>query len=227
MEALQQVPDPRRNNAHFPIGAVLSILAMALLSGNRALSSIHRFGQRLTQRQRALIRLPRKRGKRFYQAPGYKVYYRLLATLDNDAFAEVLSQWLREQSGTLPGALAVDGKMVRETIGVVSLVDHETGAPQAMALMSQKEGEGERCEMKVAERLIGRQPDVQGKVITGDALHAQKPTACNAIHQGGEYLVQVKGNRPKLHRHACKAEGTTSPLLPRTKSDTADWSAES
>ena len=42
----------------------------------------------------------------------------------------------------LLAALALDGKFIRDTVGIVSLVDHETGVPRAMAKASKKEGEG-------------------------------------------------------------------------------------
>lgn len=222
METLQRVPDPRAKNSQFRIGSILSIVAMALLSGCRDLAAIHRFGQRLSQRQRAQIGLPLKqRGKRFYKIPSYGVYYKILGALDVDAFAGVLSEWLRAHHGSLPGALAMDGKMIRDTIGVVSLVDHDTGVPVAMSLMSQKEGEGERCEMKVAEKLLRDSPTLEGKVVSADPLHAQKPHASEVVEKGGDYLVQIKGNRPKLHKQAQQTVSTLSPLLSKTKKDTA------
>jgi hypothetical protein len=221
METLQQMDDPRASNTQFRIGSVLSIVAMALLSGCRDLSAIHRFGQRLTQKQRALIGLPRKRGSRFYKIPCYSVYYRLLAALDLDRFAELLSDWLSAQSGSLPAALAMDGKMIRDVIGLVSLVDQETGVPVAMGPMSQKEGEGQRCEMKVAEKLVGQGPPLDGKVLTADALHTQKATAAAVVEQGGDYLFQIKGNRQKLHDYAQKASGGATPLLSKPSQATA------
>ncbi|MDK2858444.1 MAG: hypothetical protein PWQ89_1563, partial [Verrucomicrobiota bacterium] len=42
---------------------------------------------------------------------------------------------------------------------------------------SQKEGDGERCELKAAQKMIGRQEDLTNTVITADALNAQKDTA--------------------------------------------------
>ena len=44
-------------------------------------------------------------------------------------FGERLSAWLQSQEGTLPRRLALDGKFVKEVMGVVSMVDRETGAP--------------------------------------------------------------------------------------------------
>jgi len=137
-EALQTVPDPR-NRARFRIGSVLGITAMALLCGCRDVKAIHRFASRLTQAQRAKIGLPLKRGtKRFREIPGYLVFYNLLRGIDPKQMAKVLTQWLGESSGSFPSALAMDGKFIRDTVGVLTLANHETGAPEAMAHCSKK-----------------------------------------------------------------------------------------
>ena len=72
--------------------------------------------------------------------PSYKVFYNLLRKLDIDAFAQCLSAWLAQHSGSLPAALALDGKFIRDTVGVVCLVDHETGVPRAMAKSIEERG---------------------------------------------------------------------------------------
>jgi hypothetical protein len=112
---------------------------MALLCGYRNTSEIARFAQRLTQPQREKLGLPEKKGTRgFREVPNYQFFYRLLCKVDPDALAERLTDWLRAQSGSLPGALAMDGKFIRDTVGVLSLADHETGSPEAMAICSKK-----------------------------------------------------------------------------------------
>ena len=212
-EALRRTPDPRGKNRTFSLAAVLSIVAMAMLCGHRDISAIHRFGQRLSQAQRKALGLPRKNGCKFVKVPGYKVYYNLLGKLDTEAFARVLSEWLSEQAGSLPASLALDGKMVRDTIGVINLVDTETGIPRAMAPMSQKEGEGERCEMKAAQKLLENQSDLSGQLISNDALHTQDRTARAIVERGGDYLSQVKNNRKSVREALeAKTQGST-PLL--------------
>ncbi|MCO6400870.1 MAG: hypothetical protein J5I99_06570 [Verrucomicrobia bacterium] len=106
----------------------------------------------------------------------------------------------------------MDGKMVREMIGVLSLVDHETGAPVSMALMSQKEGEGASCEMKLGERLVQQSGYLDGRLVTADALRAQKQTLHEIVEEGGEYWVQIKGNQLTLHAYAQKAAANASPF---------------
>jgi hypothetical protein len=212
-EALGRVKDPRASNKVFRVSSVLSITAMALLSGYRDVSQIHRFGQRLSQQQRKALALPCKKGTKFHRVPGYNVYWRLLAKMDLDQFAEVLSQWLSAHNGSLPQSLAMDGKMVRDTMGVLTLAEHETGRAHAMAPMSMKEGEGDRCELKSAQALIENSDDLSGKFITTDALHCQDRTARAIVERGGDYLVQVKDNQKTVHQCAQNQTAHLSPLL--------------
>jgi hypothetical protein len=212
-----RVPDPRAANREFHIGAVLSIVAMALLSGQRDISQIMRFGWRLTPAQRKSLGLPRKDAKKFYRVPGYKVYYNLLSKLNPDTLAESLSAWLRLHSGTLPSSLALDGKMIRETVGIVCLADHESGVPHAMACMSMKEGEGDRCELKTAQKLIAALPDLNHKLVTADALHCQAATAQAIVAQGGDYLLQVKDNQKTVRALAEAGMAGLPPFLPGSK----------
>jgi hypothetical protein len=210
---LRRVPDPRAANKRFRIGPVLSIVAMALLSGHRQIAQVHRFGQRLSQLQRKQLGLPLKKGTKFYQSPSYKVYYNLLRKLDVDVFAQILSDWLAQHHGSLPTSLAMDGKMVRDTIGTLSIVEHETGSPYAMAPMSMKEGQGERCEIKSAQKLIENTSDLSGKLITSDALHCQDRTARAILERGGDYLIQVKDNQKTVRQCIQNSTRRVPPLL--------------
>lgn len=219
LECLRRVPDPREGHPHYRIGGVLSIVAMALMNGERDLAAMVRFGQSLSQPQRMILRLPVKRG-RFREVPSYSVYYQVLRRLNLDEFARVLSVWLHEQKGSLPGALALDGKMIRAQIGVLTLAEHDRGEAVAMAPVGRKNGEESDAEMKVAQRLIENGPDLEGRTVTADALHCQKETARLIIERGGEYLLQIKDNQPTLHAWAQRA-AAASPFLPcRRKADT-------
>jgi hypothetical protein len=214
-EALSKVPDPRARNRSFHIGAVLSIVAMAIFSGHTNIVQIVRFANRLRNDQRKELGLPRFRPDSSYRkVPSYKVFYNLLRKLDIDAFAQHLSSWLAKHSGSLPAALALDGKFIRDTVGIVCLVDHETGVPRAMAKASKKEGEGEDCEIRAAQRMIEGLSDLSNTLITADALHAQRRTAHSIVSRGGDFIVQAKDNQKTVHGLAAKLTANSSPLLP-------------
>jgi hypothetical protein len=201
-EVLRQAPDPRDSNTHYRIGPVLTIIAMALLAGRREIAEITRFATTLTQPQRRQLGLPRKKGTlAFYSVPGYGVFYEVLTRMDPEPFAALLSRWLEDRAGTLPQALALDGKMIRNHIGLLTLAQHDDGAPQAIAVYDQKEGT-ERCEQTAAAQLLGSLPALDNKIITADALHCQKEHARAIVEKGGDYLLQIKGNQPTLLKQA-------------------------
>jgi hypothetical protein len=220
-EALSKVPDPRASNRSFYIGAILTIVAMAIFSGHYNLAQIVRFANRLRLDQRKALGLPRySPDSKYRKVPSYKVFYNLLRKLDIDAFADCLSSWLAQHAGTLPCALALDGKFIRDTVGIVCLVDHETGVPHVMARASQKEGEGEYCELKVAQRLVEQHEDLSHAFITADALHCQTHTAQQIAARGGDFLLQAKDNQKTVHQLAATLTADLSPLLTAPKKPT-------
>jgi hypothetical protein len=218
-ELLQQAPDPRASNTRFRIGAILTLVAMALLAGRRDIAEFARFAQSLRPPQRRLLGLPLRKGTRcFYEVPRYGVFYAVLTRLDSAAFAELIDRWLQACAGTLPQALALDGKMIRDHIGLLTLAQHDDGAPQAVALYDQKEGTP-RCEQTVATELLQRLPALDGKIVTADALHCQKPNAHAVGEKGGEYLFQIKANQPGLLTQAQALDALpATPFLPRPPS---------
>ena len=139
----------------------------------------------------------------------------MLTRLDPEAFASRLNGWLQSHSGTLPQALALDGKMIRDHIGLLTLAQHEDGAPQAVAVYDQKEGT-ERCEQTAAAALLEKAPALDGKIITADPLHCQRSHARAIVGKGGDYLFQIKGNQPKLFQLAQGLDALKdTPFLPK------------
>ena len=215
LEVFRKAPDPRDKNTRYRIGPVLTLIAMALLAGRREIAEIARFATTLTQPQRRQLALPLKKGTRaFYEVPGYSVFYQVLTRLDPEAFASRLNDWLQSRSGTLPQALALDGKMIRDHIGLLTLAQHEDGAPQAVAVYDQKEGTP-RCEQTAAAALLEKLPALDGKIITADPLHCQRHHARTIVEKGGDYLLQIKGNQPNLLKVAQSLDAVPdTPFLP-------------
>ncbi len=221
-EVFRTAPDPRGANTQYRTGCVLTLIAMALLAGRREIAELARFATTLTQAQRRRLGLPLKKGtRRFYKVPGYDVFYQVLTRMDPEAFARILNDWLSARAGTLPQALALDGKMIRDHIGLLTLAQHEDGAPQALAVYDQKEGT-ERCEQTAAVALLEKLPALDGKIITADPLHCQRKTARLIVEKGGDFLLQIKGNQPGLLHQAQSLDALPGPpFLPTPNPATA------
>jgi hypothetical protein len=227
LDLFRKAPDPRDTNTQYRTGSVLTLIAMALLAGRREIAEIARFATTLTQPQRRRLGLPRKKGTRaFYKVPGYDVFYQMLTRMDPEAFAQLLNRWLSSRAGSLPQALALDGKMIRDHIGLLTLAQHEDGAPQAMAVYDQKEGT-ERCELTAAEALLNQLPALDGKLITADPLHCQRKHARTIAQKGGDYLLQIKANQPHLLQKAQGLDAIEStPFLKTPSPPTAESKPE-
>ncbi|HWT77629.1 MAG TPA: ISAs1 family transposase [Candidatus Methylomirabilis sp.] len=213
-EALRQVPDPRRKQGQrYPLAPTLTVVALALLAGQVDLSQIQRFGTRLSQAQRKALGFWPKPGTRFYPVPTYTVLRDLLMALDLDALAQVLTRWLQSQAGRLPASLALDGKTIRDHLGcIVSLVEHQDGAPVALIAAPNK-----GYELPAAQELLrSNAVNLLGCLITADPLHCQTETAQIITQEkGGDYVLGVKDNQPTVrHNTQQKLTGAT-PLLSR------------
>jgi len=212
-DALQKVKDPRSRKARrFPVGAVLTLIALGLIKGHVHLNPIVRQASRLSQQQRRTLRLPMKKGGKFRPVPCYDVYREVLHRVDLEAFGAMLTEWMQSHAGELPRNLAVDGKTIRDRLGlVVTLVDTETGAP--VAVSADIRGKGH--ELKLTQRLLASDAvQLRGAVLSADSLHCQDQTAhCITREKGGDYMPQVRANQPKLEKHARKQLAEAPPVF--------------
>nr|WP_018289814.1 hypothetical protein [Verrucomicrobium sp. 3C] len=136
----------------------------------------------------------------FHPVPGYSVFYQVPTRMDPEAFASRLTDWLQGQSGTLPQALALDGKMIRHPIGLLTLTQQEDDAPQAVAVYDQKRGTV-RCEQNAAVALLEKLPALDWQ------NHHRRPVALPA--------APGPSHRRKRGRLLIRDQGKPASLAPR------------
>lgn len=212
-DTLQKIKDPRGRKARqYPLGAVLCLIVLGLLRGQVHLNPIVRQSRRLNQRQRRTLRLPLIKGSKFRRVPSYDVFREVLRRVELEALAATLTDWMQSHAGELPRNLAVDGKTIRERLGlVVTLVDTESGAP--VAVMADVRGKGH--ELKLTQSLLASDAvDLRAAVVTADSLHCQDKTAhCITREKGGDYILQVRANQPTLEKYAQAQLAEAPPLF--------------
>lgn len=215
LDTLREVPDPRASNHKWGLRSLLGLICLALLAGRKNVAEIHRYGQFLTTQQRGWLLFPRKKNARVRQSPSYTALYHLLRKLDPEVLAETLNEWLAAHYGTLPRALALDGKYVRDTVLTLALSEHESGAPVHITIASKapKSAESKTEGELTAAKRIYEQAELRGATITGDALHCERESAQMIVENGADFVLQLKGNQPNVLAKAKQVAGAHPPLF--------------
>lgn len=215
-DVLRNVPDPRADNRSWPISTLLTLICIGLFAGRKNLASIYRYGQFLTPQQRGWLNFPPKlRGGSGRRAPSYKALYNLLKKLDPNSLADALNSWLAAHHGTLPRALALDGKYIHDLLLTLALSEHESGAPVAVTIASKEpKSETSKTEGEItAAKRFYEKVDLRNAVVTGDALHCERENMQLVIENDGDFLFQLKGNQPTALTAAERIAASGSPLL--------------
>jgi hypothetical protein len=214
--------DPRRDNRTYFASSLLVFIAMALFAGRDSLTAIQRYGNLLTSQQRRWLDFPLKKGTNVRKVPSECALRNFLTQIDSKQFALCLNGWLGSHLGTLPRALAIDGKWIRDKALSLCLSEHETGAPVAIGFADKKSKTDENKregEQTVALELYEK-TNLEGATITGDALNNNKPQAHAIAQASGNYFFQLKNENRHAYKAAKRTAEQATPFLPTHKSRT-------
>jgi len=145
--------------------------------------------------------------------------YNFLTQIDPKAFSECLNTWLQSNLGTLPRALAIDGKWIRDRALSLCLSEHETGAPVAVGFAAEvsKTDENKREGEQTVALELYEKTNLEGAIITGDALNNNKAQAHAILKAGGDYFLQLKDENRHAYQSAQRAAEEGTPFLPTPK----------
>lgn len=204
LAAFAQVPDPRRGaSVVYPLASLLALAITAMLANQRSVLAIAEWAAR----QSAAVLEPL--GLQPGQTPCQSTLQRLFARLDSAAVSGALSATLAEQAPASAGrgrqGVAIDGKAQRGRVQyqpegcpvhALSAVLHEHGIVLAQEAITAGVERAE-TELAVAPTLLARL-DWRDRVLTGDALFCQRHLCRQVLAAGGDYLLLVKENQPRL-----------------------------
>jgi predicted transposase YbfD/YdcC len=132
--------------------------------------------------------------------PSPDTFERVFAMIDPAVFSRCCVNWLRNVSELIGlNHLAIDGKTLRgsgsSTLGPLHLVS--AWATQAKLTLGEVAVEGKSNEITAIPELL-KLLDLQGALVTIDAIGCQKTIVQQIVDQGGDYLVAVKANQKHL-----------------------------
>jgi predicted transposase YbfD/YdcC len=136
--------------------------------------------------------------------PSHDTFERVFARLDPIAFQRCLLQWLAALHDVTAGKIiAIDGKAAREAMnrskdkGPLCLVTAWASANHM--LLGQVAGPEGSNELGALPQLL-ELLDLEGAVVTMDALGCQKEIVRQIVDGGGRYVISVKGNQECLEQ---------------------------
>jgi hypothetical protein len=183
---------------------VLACAALATLMGAASYQALADVAAKWTQRQlRALGARPDRHGR--YRAPSDTTFHRVLGGLEAAHFECIVGRWLLEQEVSELERLAVDGKVLRgsgrtdgQPLQLLSVVSHRLRLTLGQMPIAEKSNE-----IPALAPLLRSLPDLEGSLISADALHCQQASARFITQElGADYLFGLKGNQSGILERA-------------------------
>jgi hypothetical protein len=197
VEGFRAVPEYRARVGRYPLFTLRAIMAAAYLAGApRGQRELAGFARRLSAGQSAALGVRRTAGGG-YPAPSQSTFSRLFARVDARQIEQVLLAHQQVVRGPQPAGeiVVLDGKEPKHSGGhnVVTAVT----APSLYYLGS--EVVTEKTNEIPAVRTLCARLDLEGRLVSIDALHTKQQTAREVVlAHGGDHLMTVKGNQPTL-----------------------------
>lgn len=209
----KEVPDYHVKRCLYPVHALLTIMAAAHLSGSpRGQKDLAKFAKGLSQSQRRAVGIRRRPGSKRYGAPDQSTFSRMMARVDVEIVEKVLLDWQERIRGPAPEdeIIAIDGKIPAHSGGknivtaITSPSQHYLGCTVTA---------GGANEITAARELCAK-IDLDGRLVSLDAIHTQVETSHVIVENAGHYLYTVKDNQPHLREYIEKqVDDPASPFL--------------
>jgi predicted transposase YbfD/YdcC len=201
VEYFESLPDPRhtRNRRHLLVDVIV-IAVCGVIVGCEGPTAIERWAKAKKDWLDQWLELPNG-------IPSRDCLRRVLSALKPEAFQECFQRWIADRltanTDDSHRTIAIDGKTMRRShdragdLGPLHLVS-AWASEQGIAL-GQIATEEKSNEITAIPELIDK-IDIEGAVVTIDAMGCQKEIAKKIKKGGGDYVLAVKDNQPKLHQ---------------------------
>jgi predicted transposase YbfD/YdcC len=213
VKLLGSVPDGRSGQGRdHPVAAVLALAAAAVVAGMKGYTAIAGWVKDVPPPVLADLYL--RAGAAPAPPPSKATIWRVITGADAEVFDATAGRWLLgglaagdgesaghdDHVGLVP--VRLDGKTIRGAKDAEGNQRHLLAAlagpaAQSPVVAAQAEVGVKTNEVPMATEVPG-QIDLEGKVVTADALHTVKATAEFICEHGGEFVLPVKENRKAL-----------------------------
>lgn len=194
MDVLENIEDTRRKRSvMYPLHEVLIIMLLAVICGATSYAKVEMFGISKKEWLKKFLKLE-------YGIPDACTFRNVIKEIDTQALHNVFCEWMKSVVSQLTGVVAIDGKEARRTkdaskrpLHVVSAFSHEYGL-----VMGQLACEEKSNEITAIPKLL-EMLEINGCIVTIDAMGTQKEIAEKIIDKGADYILSLKENQKTLY----------------------------
>jgi len=174
---------------------MIVITVCAVICGADGWVEVEDFGKVKEDWLRTFLRLE-------HGIPSHDTFGRVFAMLEPEALERCLTAWFKHLANVNGTTLiAIDGKTLRRSFDAASnkAAIHMISAwcNTNHLVLGQLATEAKSNEITAIPRLL-ELLDLQGTIVTIDAIGCQKNIAKQIVDQSGNYILQVKANQPTL-----------------------------
>lgn len=204
-DCFASVPDPRcPRGRRYSLPCILTLVTLAMLRGKTSLAAITAWISHAGQGTLAAAGARADAGGR-RTPPCGRTVTRVLGMLDAQALADAAAGYLAAALPARPAPLPAvhcDGKEIRGAITAAGTVPFLLSAETSGVVVAEREigaKTNEIPEIGPMLKELGRRFPLAGRVITADAMHAQRKLAALIRENlGAHYVLTVKDNQPGL-----------------------------
>lgn len=196
------ITDPREGICRHKLTEIIAIALCAVISGADSWRSIALYAKLKEDWLKSFLELP-------YGVPSYSTFGRVISGIAPAEFVRLLhfiTEEIRillepQSDPSLKRVVSIDGKTSRgshkgakgsDALHLVNVFDSRTGL-----CLGQEKVDGKTNEITVIPRVL-ELFDVEGAIVTIDAMGCQKEITSKVRSQGADYLLAIKENHKEL-----------------------------
>src|SRR5258708_1098396 len=194
----ESIEDPQvdRTKQHQLLDIIL-IAILGVLCGAEGWVEIETFGKTKEAWLNTFLELPNG-------IPSHDTFGRVFARIDPKQFEECFLDWVRWLTEKIPGVIAIDGKTLRRshdaTNGKKALHLVSAWAAEQRMVLAQLAVDEKSNEITAIPELL-HLLDLEGCLVTIDAIGTQRAIAAQIIEQQADYALALKENQGNLYEN--------------------------
>jgi predicted transposase YbfD/YdcC len=192
LEYFKNIKDPRssRNQKH-PVMTIIGTTLLASLAGIDSFSGFADFTESHFEELEKYFEFP-------YGPPSHDTYQRFWDAVNPEEFYISFETFTHALATAIGTYLNIDGKAIRNSGDGKPLHIVSAWCQANQLVLAHEKVDGKSNEITAIPNLL-RLLDLKNRIVTIDAMGAQREICKQIVEQEGDYVISLKGNQGTLH----------------------------